>query len=399
MSATNQNPFRKSTRKPFSAYQAQVLVFAKLGCSRRLAAEKAGCCHTTIGRAARRDPAFAAQLEEAENHVDIASLTRINEAAAENKNWRAAAWILERRHPEEFGHRTPHSLSADQVMAVLAEVFSFTMPIVPEKQAGDFLRAFNRVLGRVEGNAKNADRWRNLAAGGGNRGRDGKKPLRSPYEHPQWCDPDRPMTVKEVSNEAVAWIHTLSQDDKELLHEIWDRRQAAKKKQPKESVKDELIRLLAEEKATAAARVDEPAVDPAVDPVSEPPAAAATVEPPFAAEELPPAAKEQNCPSVAVVQEDAQAAETVRPATPPVRKECKAELPSPRAVREEYIPPTPAEHQACQEAAARRFAMLRHNVLLAQMLQQQAAEAPAAANRAGGAYETRLQEWCEAMSR
>ena len=252
MSATNQNPFRKSTRKPFSAYQAQVLVFAKLGCSRRLAAEKAGCCHTTIGRAARRDPAFAAQLEEAENHVDIASLTRINEAAAENKNWRAAAWILERRHPEEFGHRTPHSFSADQVMAVLAEVFSFTMPIVAPKEAGDFLRAFNRVMGRMEGNAKNADRWRNFAAGGLNRGRDGKKPLRSPYEHPQWCDPDRPMTVKEVSNEAVAWIHTLSQDDKELLHEIWDRRQAAKKKQPKESVKDELIRLLAEEKATAA---------------------------------------------------------------------------------------------------------------------------------------------------
>ena len=406
MSATTQNPFRKSTRKPFAACQEQVLVFTKLGCSRRLAAEKAGCCHTTIGRAARRDPVFAAELEEAENHVDIASLTRINEAAAENKNWRAAAWILERRHPEEFGRRAPHSFSADQVMAVLAEVFAFTMPIVPPKEGGDFLRAFNRVMGRIEDNAKNADRWRNLAAGGGNRG---KKPLRSPYEHPQWCDPDRPWTSKEESHEAIAWIHSLPKDDLDRVREIFYRDRAARKERASETTKARLLRLLVEEKAAetaAAVPADETAVDPAVDPpvkpaaTVEPPTAAATIEPPVAVEELPPAAKEQNCPPVAVVQEDALAAETALPLTPADPAEHKPDTPAPRAVREGYIaPPTPAEHQACQEAAARRFAMLRHNVLLAQMLQQQAPATPPAANLAGGAYEARLQEWCEAMSR
>jgi hypothetical protein len=138
MSAATQNPLRKYPRKSFDACKAQVLALTKPGCSRRLAAEKAGCCHMTIGRAARRDPAFAAELEEAENHVDVAALTRIQEASAENKNWRAAAWMLERRHPEEFGRRAPHSLSGDQVMAVLAEIFSFTMPLVPQKESRDF---------------------------------------------------------------------------------------------------------------------------------------------------------------------------------------------------------------------------------------------------------------------
>ena len=214
------NPFRKTARKPFAAIQEQVLAFTKLGCSRRLAAEKAGCSHTTIGRAARRDPAFAKQLEEAENRVDIASLTRINEAAAENKNCA--------RPPGYSSAATPRSSAAVHRTAF--------PPIRSWRSSPRSLhsRCPSCRTRRLETSCGRSiaqwDAWKAMSktptVGGIWRpaaeiaAAMAEKPLRSPYEHPQWCDPDRPRTAKEVSKEAIAWIHTLSQDDKEILREI-----------------------------------------------------------------------------------------------------------------------------------------------------------------------------------
>jgi hypothetical protein len=391
------NPFRKSARKPFAACQAQVLAFTKLGCSRRLAAEKAGCCHTTIGRAARRDPAFAAQLEEAENHVDVAALTRIQEASSENKNWRAAAWILERRHPEEFGRRAPHSFSADQVMGLLAEVFSFTMPVLPQDKANDFLRAFNRAMGRVEGNAKNADRWQKLAGVNVARGPNGE-PLRSPYEHPQWRDPDRPRTAKEESDEAITWINGLPKDDFNHVRDIYYREKAAEKERASETVKERLLRLLAEEKEAEAAakkQADEPAA------TVEPPVAVADVPQP-AVEKLPPVAAEPKCQEPAV-QEATPSTASCSPQPPHVEREACVPPSVPRPACEDYVPPTATEnqteHRAYQEWLLRSHQALQRNLLIRQTLRQQAPAAPPDANLAGGAYEARLQEWCEAMRR
>ncbi len=396
MSAATQNPFRKSSRKSFAACKAQVLALTKLGCSRRLAAEKAGCCHTTIGRAARRDPAFAAELEEAENHVDVAALTRIQEASAENKNWRAAAWMLERRHPEEFGRRAPHSLSGDQVMAVLAEIFSFTMPLVPQKESSDFLRAFNRAMRGVEGNAKNGDRSQKLAGVNVARGPHGK-PLCSPYEHPQWRDPDRPTTAKEERDEAYAWVDTLPTGDLERVRETWNREAKAERERRQETMKNMLMRLLAEEKAEEAAteaQKNEPAGKPVADPT-------AVVEPrstledpavePVAEVSAPaaPAEMEQNCPEATE--------EIAPPATSPspLRNVQQAE----HFDTPQNSPPDAVKHQSYQEAPMRQTPLLLRNILLAQELRRRAGVAPRGADVAGGAYEARLQEWCEAMRR
>ena len=59
-------------RKPVSrevldqAKRGKVLALVSLGCSRRMAAAKVPCAHTTIGRTAARDQQFAAALAEAE---------------------------------------------------------------------------------------------------------------------------------------------------------------------------------------------------------------------------------------------------------------------------------------------------------------------------------------------
>jgi hypothetical protein len=66
----------KPPRKPLRAKTldaakcAEVLALVRLGCTRRMAAARAGCAHSTIGRAAARDPAFAAALAEAESRPD-----------------------------------------------------------------------------------------------------------------------------------------------------------------------------------------------------------------------------------------------------------------------------------------------------------------------------------------
>ncbi len=58
-------------RKTFdAAARAEALALIRLGCSRRMAAAKVHCAHTTIGRAAARDPQFAAALIEAESRPD-----------------------------------------------------------------------------------------------------------------------------------------------------------------------------------------------------------------------------------------------------------------------------------------------------------------------------------------
>ena len=89
------------------------------GASRREAAQFVQCAHTTIGRTAARDGDFAAILAQVEAVAHLEAVGRIRRAAEDPKYWRAAAWMLERRSPEEYARRDPNSFTADQVMTLL----------------------------------------------------------------------------------------------------------------------------------------------------------------------------------------------------------------------------------------------------------------------------------------
>jgi hypothetical protein len=162
--------------------QVIVIALLSLGFSRRTAARHVGCTHTTIARAAERHPHFAFQIADAEMRADFGALKQVREASKQDKYWRAAAWFLERRLPDEFGRRPAHSFSGDQVMAILAEVFSYTIAVLPESEKECYLRAFGNTLRDVEKSVESADRWRQLAEDDTRTG----KALRSPYEHPAW---------------------------------------------------------------------------------------------------------------------------------------------------------------------------------------------------------------------
>ena len=96
--------------------RATVVALVRLGGSRRMAAAEVGCAHRTIARTAARDPQFAAELAAAESKSDHKALALIDRATDQEKYWRAAAWMLERRNPEEFARRAPNTMTPHQVL-------------------------------------------------------------------------------------------------------------------------------------------------------------------------------------------------------------------------------------------------------------------------------------------
>jgi hypothetical protein len=103
------------------------------GSSRRVAARFIGCAPSTITYTAARCPEFAERLVRAEQTAEVGLLQRVQAAAKLEKHWRAAAWLLERRNPEDFAARAPRLLSGDQVAAVLEQIIEVLRDDLPEE--------------------------------------------------------------------------------------------------------------------------------------------------------------------------------------------------------------------------------------------------------------------------
>ena len=96
------------------ARQARIVEALRLGATYRMAAACGGIEYRTLrnwmfrGEQDGEGPyfAFSDAIKGAESEAAISALMTINKAAS-NGTWQAAAWLLERRHPEEWGkHRT-----------------------------------------------------------------------------------------------------------------------------------------------------------------------------------------------------------------------------------------------------------------------------------------------------
>jgi hypothetical protein len=104
------------------AKRKTIIALVTNGSSRRAAARYVGCSASTISRTVARDPRFAAELARAEQTTEIGLLRAIHAAAKETKHWRAAAWLLERRSPDDFAARPPNLLTDKQVADVIAHI-------------------------------------------------------------------------------------------------------------------------------------------------------------------------------------------------------------------------------------------------------------------------------------
>lgn len=98
----------------------EIVAIVGVGCTRRLAAEYVGSSVDAIRRAARRDAEFGEQLRQAEQKCEFVHLNNVQTAG--KSNWRASAWLLERRYPERYGPRKPGLVTPEQLRRVLEQL-------------------------------------------------------------------------------------------------------------------------------------------------------------------------------------------------------------------------------------------------------------------------------------
>jgi hypothetical protein len=92
-----------------------ILRAVRLGLNPDRAAQASGITPSTLRAHRRRHPEFATAIKEAESMAEQGFLARIIKHT--DKQWTAAAWILERRWPERWAKREPDRVEAAKVKA------------------------------------------------------------------------------------------------------------------------------------------------------------------------------------------------------------------------------------------------------------------------------------------
>jgi hypothetical protein len=109
----------------------KIIALLSLGCSRRIAALYVGCSPSTITRTAIRDADFFDQLINAELHSEVDALRHLRRASRKERYWRAAAWLLERRNPDDFGKREPNTVSEEKTHLIIDSIYSSVLKDLP----------------------------------------------------------------------------------------------------------------------------------------------------------------------------------------------------------------------------------------------------------------------------
>ncbi|CAB4199230.1 hypothetical protein UFOVP1336_21 [uncultured Caudovirales phage] len=90
----------------------------RAGASRQRAAALAGIHRDTLYEWMKQDPAFSDAIEKAEAFAEFRFLARVATAAENERSWQAAAWILERRFPNEWRRREGVEISGAEGKAI-----------------------------------------------------------------------------------------------------------------------------------------------------------------------------------------------------------------------------------------------------------------------------------------
>ena len=108
----------------------QICDYVAQGHTREVAAQACGIVSTTLYRWMKRGERqpdgpygeFCRALKRADLKAELACLRQIKEAA-QNGDWRAAAWMLERRYPEKWGRRRARRDESESELTVRSKAY------------------------------------------------------------------------------------------------------------------------------------------------------------------------------------------------------------------------------------------------------------------------------------
>lgn len=128
----------------------QILSLVAHGASRRVAARIVGCAPSTITRTGDRDPEFGTQLAHAAAGAEVEAIRCIRTALKEPKYWRAAAWLLERKNPRDFGLRPLATFTGQQLAELLLDINRVLWEDLPEEYCQRALKKLQAVQAELQ---------------------------------------------------------------------------------------------------------------------------------------------------------------------------------------------------------------------------------------------------------
>jgi succinate dehydrogenase flavin-adding protein (antitoxin of CptAB toxin-antitoxin module) len=118
-----------------------------MGCTRKLAAQYGGIAQDTFNRWIRRGLReedgkfrdFVNAINEAETKACLGALATILECA-EDGNWKAAAWLLDRRYPDSYSRKASLALSKGDagggVKVAMEQLFELAQETLSDEEQG-----------------------------------------------------------------------------------------------------------------------------------------------------------------------------------------------------------------------------------------------------------------------
>ena len=124
MAGKAKKPRKKQTTRSQKAIKEEILENIKTGMTIEAAALLAGVARSTYYNYREKDPKFAEAADQASRFAEAVFLERIKQAAMDRVDWKAWAWILEKRFPDDYGKRQELQVNTTSASDGTAEVLS-----------------------------------------------------------------------------------------------------------------------------------------------------------------------------------------------------------------------------------------------------------------------------------